>query len=91
MTVEALKDFMLSQGASIKTVLMEWDKIWATNNTIIDKIAKRFNAISDQTKSILKLANASEVAEGITVVCHPKNADLGKRVRVVSQELYVEN
>ena len=84
MTVDALKEFMLDNGASIKTVLMEWDRIWATNNKYIDKVATRFNAISDQTKSLLKLQNASDVAEGITVNCHPKVPELGKRVRVVS-------
>lgn len=47
LTIDALKDFMLEQGASIKTVLMEWDKIWATNSSYVDKRAKRFNAISD--------------------------------------------
>jgi len=91
MTVEALKVFMLDQGASGNTVLMEWDKIWATNNKIIDHIAKWFNAISDQTKSILTLTNAYETVEGVSVDYHPKNKELGSRVRIVANKLIVEN
>jgi len=36
MTVGALKDFMLEQGPSKNTNLMEWDKIWSINKSILD-------------------------------------------------------
>ena len=45
MTVEALKQFMLSQGPSQSLVSLEWDSIWALNKKIIDPVAPRFWAI----------------------------------------------
>lgn len=42
MTIDALKQFMLSQGPSQSLVSLEWDSIWALNKKIIDPIAPRF-------------------------------------------------
>lgn len=91
MTVEALKQFMLEQGASKNTNLMEWDKIWAFNKSIIDPIAKRFNAICNDTKSTLHLENGPSAAQGITVSNHPKNAELGKKAKIFTSDLLVES
>ena len=44
-TVEALTEFMLEQGASKNANLMEWDKLWATNIKVIDNICPRYSAI----------------------------------------------
>lgn len=41
MTIDGLKTFILSMGASKNTNLMEWDKIWAMNKAMIDPIAPR--------------------------------------------------
>jgi glutamyl-tRNA synthetase len=49
MTVEALRAFILSQGGSKNTVLMEWDKIWTVNKRVIDPIAPRHTAINRTT------------------------------------------
>jgi glutamyl-tRNA synthetase len=45
MTVEALTQFMLSQGPSQAIVSLEWDSIWALNKKIIDPVAPRFWAV----------------------------------------------
>jgi len=45
MTIEALKQFMLSQGPSQSLVSLEWDSIWALNKKVIDPVAPRFWAI----------------------------------------------
>ena len=42
MTVEALRQFMLTQGPSQAVVSLEWDSIWATNKKVIDPVAPRF-------------------------------------------------
>jgi glutamyl/glutaminyl-tRNA synthetase len=34
MTLEGLKEFIVSQGASKNTTLQEWDKIWAMNKKV---------------------------------------------------------
>ena len=46
MTVQALKEFMLSQGPSQAIVSLEWDSLWTLNKKVIDPIAPRFWAIS---------------------------------------------
>lgn len=91
MTIEALKKFMLAMGPSTNTVSMEWDKIWAENADIIDPISKRFNAIRDDTKVLIKISNLTEVPEGITVKYMQKNEALGKRVRLYNNTLFVEH
>lgn len=48
MTIEALKQYMLSQGPSQATVLLEWDGIWATNKKVIDPIAPRYWAVETE-------------------------------------------
>lgn len=45
MTVEALTQFMLSQGPSQAVVSLEWDSIWSLNKKIIDPIAPRHWAV----------------------------------------------
>ena len=57
LTVSALKEFMLMQGPSKNTNLMEWDKIWAMNRDVIDKIAPRYTAIVEETKCKLVVEN----------------------------------
>jgi hypothetical protein len=51
MDVEALKQFVLTQGASKATNLMEWDKIWSMNKQIIDPKIPRYSAIGTTTDS----------------------------------------
>ena len=46
MTVEALLNYILSQGASQREILLEWDKIWAANKKVIDPISPRHTAVN---------------------------------------------
>lgn len=50
MTVEALTQFMLSQGPSQAIVSLEWDSIWTLNKKIIDPVAPRFWAINKENR-----------------------------------------
>lgn len=63
MTVDALKLFMLEQGPSKNTNLMEWDKLWAINKDIIDPVAPRYTAIVKSTASKLIVENGPEPVE----------------------------
>jgi glutamyl-tRNA synthetase len=89
MTVEALKNFMLEQGPSKNTNLMEWDKLWSTNIDIIDPHAKRFMGVEKETAIKLSLSNGPNALEGKSVPLHPKN-DLGTRVQMYYKELFLE-
>jgi glutamyl-tRNA synthetase len=53
MTVEALSQFMLSQGPSQAIVSLEWDSIWAMNKKVIDPIAPRHWAILKHQQCVL--------------------------------------
>jgi glutamyl-tRNA synthetase len=45
MTIEGLRDFMVSQGPSKNVVNMDWHTIWTMNKKVIDEKAARFTAI----------------------------------------------
>ena len=53
MTVEALTQFMLSQGPSQAVVSLEWDSIWTLNKKIIDPIAPRVWAVRKENRHVL--------------------------------------
>jgi glutamyl-tRNA synthetase len=57
MTPEALKRFMLEQGPSKNTNLMEWDKIWAINRNRLDPISVRYVSVSKVKTSVINLTN----------------------------------
>ena len=40
--LEALKEFILSQGASKNVTLQEWEKLWSINKRIIDPVCPRW-------------------------------------------------
>ena len=42
MSVAALTKFMLEQGPSKNTNLMQWDKLWAYNKDVIDPVSARY-------------------------------------------------
>lgn len=47
MTIEGLRRFMVSQGASNRVVSMDWHTIWAENKKVIDLKAARYTAIEE--------------------------------------------
>jgi glutamyl-tRNA synthetase len=53
MTVEALTQFMLSQGPSSSIVSLDWDSIWALNKKIIDPVAPRLWSIRKENRFVL--------------------------------------
>ena len=64
---QALKDFCLEQGASKKTNLMEWDKIFAINRKYIDPISKRYFAVSVKNAVKLVIDNIDDKVEEVEV------------------------
>jgi len=53
MTIEALKQYILTQGASQNDVLLEWDKIWALNKKVIDPVVPRHTSILKQDMYVM--------------------------------------
>jgi glutamyl-tRNA synthetase len=89
LTVESLKAFMVSQGASKNINLMEWDKLWAMNKAKLETTAHRYNAVATQDMVPLELTNlaADEVLEQ---PLHLKNAAVGTKQVVRSRTVLIE-
>ena len=90
MVPAALKRFMLEQGPSKNTNLMEWDKLWAYNKEAIDNEAPRYTAIVKETSARLIVDNGPETIRAETHPLHQKNADLGNKAVLYGKNLLLE-
>lgn len=88
-TIEAIKDFMLTIGPSKNTNLMSWDRIYAINKDHIDPVAKRLFAVSADSNVLVEIDNFNEDEE-VVVDWHPKNKELGVRKQFRSNRLLIE-
>lgn len=87
---EALEEFILGQGPSKNTNLMEWDKIWAINRKLIDDQSPRLTAI--QKKGIVSVKVDGLLPAPIKLVpFHKKNEQLGQKPVFVSEKIFIEN
>lgn len=91
MTPDALKKFMLEQGPSKNTNLMEWDKLWAYNKDVIDIKCPRYTAIAKDTSATLILDNAPKEIVADSTLLHKKNESLGTKVVLKGPELLIES
>jgi glutamyl/glutaminyl-tRNA synthetase len=90
--ITALRNFMLSQGASRNIVNLHWSTFWAENKKEIDKRAKRFMAIDKASHARLVVTNAPKESEFgfIETSVHPKEPSLGTRAIRISSEILLE-
>ena len=88
MTIEGLRDFMISQGPSKNVVNMDWHTIWTTNKKVIDQHAARFTAIDKQRVRCKINGPKPEPYSEIK----PKHAkyDLGEKKVFYSENVIVE-
>jgi glutamyl-tRNA synthetase len=89
-TVEALKSFIYSQGASRRITDMEWDKFWATNKKAIDPKAGRYFGIQKEGAVPLKITNQPKGLAIKAVDLHPKLPENGSKSLIISQDLLIE-
>jgi glutamyl-tRNA synthetase len=93
-TVPALKEFILSQGASKRIIDMEWDKFWATNKKHVDPVAPRYTALVKDSLVPVALSNfapANGAAfETKSNPLHPKNAEVGTKALYFTPRLFLE-
>ena len=75
--VPALREFILSQGASKRQVEMEWDKFWAINKKHLDPVVPRYTALPADALVRVTLTNGPATPEVRAVPLHPKTADAG--------------
>ncbi|KAH8826862.1 tRNA synthetases class I, catalytic domain-containing protein [Flagelloscypha sp. PMI_526] len=90
MTVEALRQFMLSQGPSQSVVSLEWDSIWSNNKKIIDPITPRHWAILETNMVPVTVNGAPKEQEVKTLPKHKKNDALGTKKTVFWDRILIE-
>ncbi len=92
LTLEALKDYILSQGASKNITFQEWDKIWTINKKVIDPVVPRHTAIENKDKIRLTV-DAPEGAEYLTVpryLCIEKRLLEGARLFLGTRSILLQ-
>ncbi|CAG8499776.1 2024_t:CDS:10 [Diversispora eburnea] len=90
MTVEALKKYILIQGASQNTVLLEWDKLWAINKSVIDPVSPRHTTILEKDLVKVNIINGPEIIYSKDLPKHKKNLDVGTKKTWYSSKILID-
>ncbi|GBB83543.1 hypothetical protein RclHR1_10240004 [Rhizophagus clarus] len=90
MTVEALKQYILTQGASQNDVTLEWDKLWALNKKVIDPIAPRHTSVIKQDIVKVKILGGPETPYSKEMAKHKKNPSVGNKQTWFSSNILIE-
>ncbi|KAJ1512637.1 hypothetical protein HMI54_013720 [Coelomomyces lativittatus] len=88
LTVSALRDFILLQGASTKTMLLEWDKLWNLNKKQLDPRVPRYTVIEQPV--LVYLENGPVTPYAKSILKHKKQPHLGTKVTMYAKEIYIE-
>lgn len=78
LTVPALREFIMNQGASRMVTYQEWEKLWTFNKKHIDPVCPRHTAVKTGKKVLLNLRDVSG-PDYVTVPRHKKNPAAGKK------------
>ncbi len=91
LTIAALKEYILMQGPSKNTVLLEWDKLWAVNKRHIDAQAARFTALERDTPLVkITLTDGPQQPYSKALPKHKKNPELGNKETAFSRTIFIE-
>lgn len=89
MTVEGLKNFILSQGPSKNIINLDWSIIWAANRKVIDPIAPRLTALTKQAIVPVTLSNGPALTSEKKPK-HKKNPAVGLKDVWYSADVLIE-
>ncbi|CAG8452271.1 842_t:CDS:10 [Ambispora leptoticha] len=90
LTIEALKQYILMQGASQNDVMLEWDKLWALNKKIIDPIAPRHTSILSDNIVKTKILGGPEKPYEKEIPKHKKNPEIGTKRTTFASNVLLE-
>lgn len=90
LTVEALRQFILSQGASKNLNLMEWDKLWTINKKIIDPICPRHTAVVKDGLVKFLLKNGPDKPFVRIIPRHKKFDGAGKKATTFTKQILLD-
>lgn len=80
MNVDALKSFIISQGASRRVITMEWDKFWSENKSVLELTCARYMGVTADGMVSVKVTNVPDEVVAVSVQIHPQKPELGNRV-----------
>lgn len=90
MTIEGLRNFVLSQGPSRNVINLEWNLIWAFNKKVIDPVAPRHTAIVNPVKLYLKGEDAKTTPSVEMKPKHKKNPVVGEKKVIYYQNVVID-
>ena len=90
LTVPALRDFILQQGASKNTTNQEWDKLWTLNKKLIDPVCGRHTAVVADKRVPVDLVNGPAEPEVEIVLRHRKNPATGKKALTKTNRILID-
>jgi glutamyl-tRNA synthetase len=89
MQVPPFREFILKQGPSRNMLNLEWGAFWAINKKFIDPIAARYTAV-DEKDAVHCHVTGIAGPETVTKPKHVKNADLGTKNVMYSNEIILD-
>lgn len=91
LTLEGLRNFILSQGPSKNIINLDWSILWALNKKVIDPIVPRFTAIESEKSILINLLNGPSRIYSEFKPKHKKNPDLGLKKVFFSNQILIES
>ncbi|KAG8088618.1 hypothetical protein GUJ93_ZPchr0010g8011 [Zizania palustris] len=88
--VDALIQFILQQGASKNSNLMEWDKLWTINKKIIDPVCARHTAVLKDQRVVFTLINGPEKSFVQILPRHKKFEGAGKKATTFTNRIWLD-
>ncbi|CCH61082.1 hypothetical protein TBLA_0E00190 [Henningerozyma blattae CBS 6284] len=90
MSIEGLRNFVLSQGPSRNVINLEWNLIWAFNKKVIDPTAPRHTAVVNPFKVHLEGSEVPQTDKIEMKPKHKKNPDVGEKKVVFSKNIIID-
>ncbi|OIR58307.1 MAG: glutamyl-tRNA synthetase, partial [Amphiamblys sp. WSBS2006] len=87
---DALRKYILLQGALKNILLLEWDKLWATNAKILTNIVPRYTAIPSKDACTLVIDGVGADEER-TVLKYSKAPELGTKQKVYARTALIDH
>ncbi|CAO2830570.1 unnamed protein product [Amaranthus hypochondriacus] len=88
--IEALKQFILEQGASTNQNLMEWDKLWSINKRMIDPVCPRHTAVYEFNRVLVTLINGPVEPYMREIPRHKKCKEAGNKYTVYTKNIWID-
>lgn len=93
MSVEGLRNFIISQGPSRNILNLDWSLIWAQNKKIIDPIAPRHSAVVKDNAVPVNLVGGKGVPSAPVTEerpKHKKNPELGQKKMIFASSVLID-